>query len=434
MLTIKYWANRPLVGPAAGSLLAGIAGQVLLIGSGIALARTLGTTNRGYLALLLLWPAILEPLGAVGLPFATAFFIARDPFQTQPIARLAVRWWSRQSVYLVLAQCAILAVYLSHREAQLRPAAALSLVTIPATLAVDYSLAILQGQRQFRLFNVVRNLLPATACVASVGALLIGLHELAALVALLMIGYAVSAVTVGLVAWRTVRKWPPNALSTHTRDFHKFGRRAFIGSIYPFEAFRFDQLIVSVFFPAAALGLYVVAYAFTNLPRFVTQSLGMVAYPHIASLEDPRKQKASITRFALLGGLIALGVVVALEITMGSLVPILFGSQFVGSVQLARILLPGALFFALRRILAEGLKGAGHPAIGTAAEIAAWIAMVPLAALLIPALALQGVALAADGAALISLLTLLYLDWRGPRFAVGRSVPEPTDSVATTMP
>ena len=434
MLTIKSWAIRPLAGPAAGSLLAGITGQILLIGSGIALARLLGTTNRGYLALLLLWPAVLGPLGALGLPFATAYFIARDPSQTQPIARLAIRWWLGQSAYLVLAQGTILAVYLNHSEPKLRLAAVLSVVTIPATLAVDYSLAILQGQRLFPLFNVLRNLLPAAACVASLTALLLGLNELPAVVALLMGGYLVSAVTTGLIAWRTVHKWPPNPLLVQKRDFHRFGRRAFIGSIYPFEAFRFDQLIVTVFFPAAALGLYVVAYAFTNLPRFVTQSLGMVAYPHIASIEDPQSQKKTLLGFAVLAALIAVAIVATLEVAMGWLVPILFGFQFDGAVQLARLLLPGAWLFALRRILAEGLRGAGHPAIGTAAEIAAWIVMGPLVVLLIPALALQGVALAADGAAFISLLTLLYLDWRGPRLAVGRSMPAVPDGAAATLP
>ena len=416
---MKNWARRPVAGHAAGSLLGGIAGQLWLIGSGIALARVLGTTNRGYLALLILWPTVLEQLGAAGLPIAAAYFTARNPLQTRPIARLAIGWWFTQSAYLILGQAAILIVYFGHRETYLQPAAAMSLVIIPAMLAVDYSLAILQGRRRFLAFNVVRNLLPATACIASLTALFLGLHEPATVVALLMTGYVLSAVIAGVSTWRTVRALPPGSLSTTVSDLRSFGRRAFIGSVYPFEAFRIDQLMVGVFFPPAALGLYVVAQAFTNLPRFVTQSLGIVAYPYVASLDDPRKQTKTILRFTLAAALLALGAVVVLEILVGWLVPIMFGSQFLGSVQLARVLLPGALCFGLRRILAEGLKGAGHAAIGTAAEIAAWVAMVPLAVILVPNLGLVGVAYAADGAALISLVTLLYLDWKGPRLAIG---------------
>lgn len=408
-------------------------GQLWLIVSGIVLARLLGTTNRGYLALLVLLPLVLEQIGAAGLPFATAYFVARDPFQTRPIAHLAVRWWLRQSALMVLLQGGILMVYLVHRGSFLWPVAAMSLVIVPSMLAVDYGLALLQGLRRFLAFNVARNLIAATGCSASLAAVLLGLHDFAAIGALLMASYVISGTVVALVSWSAVRRLPSTVASTSLQEFRRFGWRAFIGSIYPFESFRFDQLIVGALFPASGLGLYVVAYAFTNLPRFVTQSLGMVAYPLIASLGDRSSQKKTLLGFTLLASLLAVGAVAGLEIVMGWLVPVLFGQSFVGSVQLARILLPGALCFALRRILAEGLKGAGYPAIGTAAEVAAWVAMVPLAAALIRILGLQGVALAADGAAFISLVTLLYLDWRGPRFAVGRGVPELRDGPAATI-
>ena len=49
------------------------------------------------------------------------------------------------------------------------------------------------------------------------------------------------------------------------------------------ETFRLDQAVVGLFLTPAALGLYVVGLAFANLPRFIAQSVGYIAYPRINS-------------------------------------------------------------------------------------------------------------------------------------------------------
>ena len=47
--------------PLAGSILTGFVGQGVLIVSGVLAARILGVQDRGYLALLVLFPAVLAP-------------------------------------------------------------------------------------------------------------------------------------------------------------------------------------------------------------------------------------------------------------------------------------------------------------------------------------------------------------------------------------
>jgi hypothetical protein len=61
-----------------------------LVASGVLVARTLGPENRGYLALLALFPAILSELGNLGLPLAVTYYIARDRTHAAAIARSGV--------------------------------------------------------------------------------------------------------------------------------------------------------------------------------------------------------------------------------------------------------------------------------------------------------------------------------------------------------
>ncbi len=65
-----------------------------------------------------------------------------------------------------------------------------------------------------------------------------------------------------------------------------FGVRGMLGASSPIEYYRLDQAVVGLFLAPVALGIYTVALAFTNLPRFVSTSVGMVAYPHVAAEQD----------------------------------------------------------------------------------------------------------------------------------------------------
>ena len=78
MHSLTSWRLVPARGAVVGSLASGLLGQLMLLVSGILVARTLGPTDRGYLALLVLLPAVLQHIGTLGLPLATTYFIARD--------------------------------------------------------------------------------------------------------------------------------------------------------------------------------------------------------------------------------------------------------------------------------------------------------------------------------------------------------------------
>jgi O-antigen/teichoic acid export membrane protein len=179
--------------------------------------------------------------------------------------------------------------------------------------------------------------------------------------------------------------------------------------VSPLETLRLDQAIIGLFLSPAALGLYVVGVAFTNLPRFVAQSIGVVAYPHVTAQHDAALARRSMWRFLIVSVIVSAAVIVPLEVLAGSVVPIFFGVAFAQAVPIMQILLVSSLFLSARRVLTDTSRGIGQPGIGTAAEIAAWISLVPGIALLAPLYGAVGVALAFTISAAVSLVALIAM-------------------------
>src|SRR5437764_12564423 len=115
-------------------------------------------------------------------------------------------------------------------------------------------------------------------------------------------------------------------------------------------------------------------------------------------------------------------------ISAAQLVPAIFGSGFSGAAVLTRILLLGALFFAIRRILTDASRGLGLPTAGSIAEIASWIWLAISAAVLVPRLGVIGVAVSLTTSAAFSLLVLCVALLAEHRSSTPREVAPITDA------
>jgi O-antigen/teichoic acid export membrane protein len=404
-------------GAVLGSVASGLGGQFGLLISGILLARGLGPASRGLLALLLLWPIVLFQVGSLGLPVASAYFIARNPTSARAIVDALMRTTILQCGSLVGVHIAIVVLLVHDRDPSTQMAGYLTLATIPAVFLQEYSTSILQGQRRFTALSLVR-LMPAGAnAIAAVAVWLIFRSLLGAALFLTVANILVALITTGVAASQLQEV--VGSAAVRLRDLMRFGLRAWIGAAYPVETFRLDQAVVGLLLSPASLGIYVASLAFTNLPRFIAHSVGLVAYPQIAA-QDPWRRRASTWRFFFAAVTFSAVAVAALEVAVGYLVPLLFGSAFAPAIPIARILLVASLLASARRILAEGMKGAGHPGAGTAAEVASWLFLAPLMLTLTPAWGLTGVAIAVTASSGLSLMTLAAIDL----FHGGRSLPE----------
>jgi O-antigen/teichoic acid export membrane protein len=416
-------AHAPLVGrlrrerDTVVSLSAGFTQQLLLVVTGVLTARLLGPEDRGYLALLLLIPAILWQAGSFGLPAAATFFVAGDPAVARPLlARLKPVVAVQVVVLLVVHVLVILGV--THGDPHTVFLAALpTLAMVPAGLAHEYSLGVLQGRQQFAAFNVLR-ILP-TIILAPVAAVFYALGQDSLFAFALAYGviFAVVGAAAVIVVRTRLRGEGPAAEPPPLRRILGFGGRAMLGASAPFETFRVDQAIVGLFLEPVALGLYVVALSFTNLPRYVAQSVGMVAYPRVASTRTREESVKEMWRSFWLAVPLYATVIVGLEIGMPWLVPFFFGSEFESAVPIARLLLINTLFVCARRVLSDASRGAGYEGAGSVAELVALVVLLLTTPVFLPLAEAKGVALAL---AVSSGAGLAFLVWRVTRPSAAR--------------
>jgi O-antigen/teichoic acid export membrane protein len=388
---------------SAPSIGTGFGGQVALVVSGIVAARILGVEDRGHLALLALFPAALAQFGSLGVPLSVTFFVATRPSDARLIVRTAFVMGGVQALALLVAHAAILAVTFADAEPDVRRAAIYTLVAVPVSLANHYALALLQGQGRLLAFNLLRVLAPVAYTAWLVVLLAADAGNLERVTAAWVAASAGVAALTLFVA--RVHAYLRGSGRFSPRTLLGFGLRSVIGSVSPVETFRIDQAVVGLVLSPAALGIYVVGMAFTNLPRFIGQSIGYVAYPQVARERDVHARGTVLWRFTVVAVLLCGAVVAILELAAGYLVPLFFGEEFRQSVSVTRILLVSGLLLGIRRVVTEGARGAGRTLPGSAAEAVSWVVLLP-SMVLLARWGADGIAAAVVLASLASLIVV----------------------------
>lgn len=406
-MTVPFLRLKEVYRSIGVSVLGSLAIQAMLLISGILAARLLGVANRGHLALFLLFVVVLAQLAGSGLPLATTYCIARDRSTARAVVSVVTMPAIAQALVAVCAHALILLIVFGHSSASLRFAAALTLLATPTAVIHQYVLGVFQGQHRFRAFNIFRFLPSVLYSAVLVVAFATRTHALVIVTAAWVASLIVTVcVGLGVMFHGLPTKIPEQSAISNRSEMLSFGLRGMLGSIAPLETFNLDQAAVGLFISPAALGLYVVGLSFTNLPQFLAQSVGYVAYPHVAAKRDPIAARHSMWRFLGLTLVLSGAAVVLLELAAPWLVVTFFGRSYASSATLTRILLIGALFIGLRRVLTDGARGGGHPTLGTVAELVSLAVLLPALALLVASGGAHG---AAWAVVLSSAIGLLFL-------------------------
>jgi O-antigen/teichoic acid export membrane protein len=406
------WTRRALV----SSIAAGFLGQALLVVSGVPVARTLGVTQRGHLALLVVVAAGVGLLGAAGVPDALAYYISRERAAARTLARRVLTLAVVQAGVLVGVQAVVLALIFRDEPSSIKLAAVITLGCPPAFISYAYGSAVLQAERRFTSFNVLR-VLPAAAYTSFVVAAVLADRTTVPMFTFgWVLSYAASGAAAVFLAARAVRG-AGHESRVSVREMAGFGVRGLVGQISFTETFRVDQLVAGLVLGAAPLGLYAVATSFTTLPMVIALSIAMVEYAHVAGENDRTAGKRTVARYLTLTLVLCSTVVVAVELALPTLLPWLFGDDFASAVTAARILLLAGLARAARRILSDGLRALGRPAAGSYAEVVSWVALAALLAVLAPMFGINGVAAAVTISAFVgsAFLAVLLVRLREPR-------------------
>jgi O-antigen/teichoic acid export membrane protein len=375
--------------PMVGSFVATGIIQLVQAVVGVLLARILGPEDRGELAAVILWPTLMATIGSVGLAQAATYHAAQARRLgtlvggTLMIAAVA-------SLALVGIGWAILPLVLGNHESSIVHDGQLFLTAyIPFLLLSMSMMAILNGSHRFAWFQALR-LLQIGVIVLGV-ALLAILDELtvASGAAVYVAAYAASSAVSLAVVLRTV--WGHLSFRFgEVRSLLDFGLKSQLSTSMWTLNERADQLVISAFFSAASLGLYVVAVTLTSLTTLVGFSFGLVALPMIARLKTlPERQR--LARLIVTSTLIvATAVSVPIFIAEPALIRLLFGEEFADAAGVGRVLLVAGIVFALNRVLEALLQAVGRPLESSAGEGLALAVTAGGLAVLLPTLGIMG--------------------------------------------
>ncbi|HZD66187.1 MAG TPA: lipopolysaccharide biosynthesis protein, partial [Acidimicrobiales bacterium] len=311
------------------SLLAGLASQGVLVISGPLVARLLGVQGRGALAFVTVVALICSQVFGAGLSTSVSYHLARQPVGARSGLWRYVPLWLCLLMAAGLTTDSVLVAAGTERLGSWFLVAAGLLA--PVLMIQQMAMAILQGERRFGEFNLLR-VLPALFYAMATAVLYLFVGH-ASVLAVLACSVAAGA-GAGVLAARGIRRGPasPTPVTIDAPGLLRYGLLSLVGTAAPLTTLNPDQVLVGLVLSTRDLGLYVVACAFANLTPLLLHSIGMIAEPRLAAASSDAARRTITVRVCALGVMVGCGATVAVLAIMPLAVRVFFGAPFAGAV------------------------------------------------------------------------------------------------------
>jgi len=386
----------PVASESHARIALGIFGtRVVLLSIGIAtsvlLARTLGPQGRGEYAVIVAMVGIAVVLGHSSVEQAQVYLVSRR-VNMRALAANAVAFGFLVGAAVAGATAIVAASFAFPYAGVLRqPDLPIALLAIPASLIVLWSNGLLVLAGRIRVLNRAM--------------LLSGVVQVA-----MLLGFAVSGrltVTVVLICW-TVNAAVPLVLTLPAlrprredvsvrlaRETFAFGLRYHPAMLGLHLLLRVDVLILAAMTDDRSVGLYALAVSLIELTNVATDSVSTAVLRHqtlIPLHESGRFTLRVVGVSAVLAVLMSAGLLVVAP----TLVPIIFGEEFRGSLPAVFALAPGVVAIAMARSASSYLLRLNRPLVNSALALSALALNVVLNLLLIPMWGIAGCGVASS--------------------------------------
>jgi O-antigen/teichoic acid export membrane protein len=396
------------------SLLVRFSSYALVAVGGIVMARALGAHDRGVYSLVFTIAVMYAAISELGISFAGIYFVGQGKHSLQAVTSNSLAWW-----------LAIGAVWMG-------ACLALGLTQpafVPDELGLSELVLIGLGGVLLQLSAITQNVLMATGSVIAYnvidftepalrgvlvigGILLLGFGLLGVLSSWLL---AIAVTTVLSVYLLAKRVRPTLSLRPGLlREQLAYGLKGNLGFILQAANHRLDVVLVAGFAGATALGQYAVAFGMAELLWQVPLALGAVFFPKVAAL-DP-EANAEIAATTCRRGLFAVFCGVLVLVATGRLlIGTLYGGEFLPGTTAFYILAPSALLYTIHRVLSSALAGRGMPEASLYGGLVSFPVTIGLGLALIPALGIEGAAIASTAAYATNAIAVLIIFLRVTR-------------------
>ena len=402
--------------------------RVIILGmnllTGIVTANLLGPAGRGEQGAMALWPAVLMPILAIGLPMSLVY-------NWRKTERFGPDFfWSAIGVSLIIGIVggggAALAMpwLLRGYDSDVVAGAQGLVLLMPFMLCNTLVYSVYEARGRFKWINIVMmgQTLATLLLLAALGAA----GELTAVRSAYC--YALPPLVFALISGLRLLPDMPlrlRRLKVTVRRLHGYGWRSYGIELMGVISAYIDQLLLVALLAPAELGMYVVAASLARMLHMISGSAAVVLFPKVAAqpLEDVIAYVSLSSRVATTAtGLIALVIALVAPVML----PFIYGEDFAPVTQIFPILLAEAVLAGSVKIIGQGFMGAGRPGVIAFAQGVGLACVVPLLAVLVPPYGVMGAAVSMLLATLVRIAFIagcyeLLLRRRMPGLIIRRS-------------
>ena len=348
--------HRPLAPDVVLMLVSKVAVLLLTLVSTIIVARSLGPTGRGAVAVAFSFAVLLVQFGSVGLQTANPYFAARDPARLGRIVANSLWLAFGLGTLLVLAGLAVKLWFPAAVRGLSWEDMTVVLIGLPALLASTLLQSVLLAEGRMVAYNLVE-LAGVAAMVAGLWVGLatfdVGVFGAIAIISAANIGTSIVFLGI-LMRHRPAMRQPDFGLM---RAMIRYGFRVYVATLIAFLVGRVNLILVNSLLGSSAAGLFSTAVALEEGMRLLPGVIALNLFPRVArGGSSERSAVVFRTTAVLFGGLCLLTIPLA-----GPVIRMLYGETFEGATSLYLWLLPGIYAYGMLNVLSQHFAGRGFP-------------------------------------------------------------------------
>ena len=362
---IKTFVTQTLASDFVRKVMETFATRIFLIllslATTVIVTRILGPEGRGLYAVAVAIGAIGVQFGNLGLHASNTYYVAQDRSRLPALlGNTLVISFLVGSLGSGLAWCVFIV------RPELAPLNGnlliLALIWIPVGLTYLLVQNLLIGIQEIRTYNLIEIVTKIISVI------------LIALFILMEFVTVESIFTIGLVTLIIGLAWSIIMLNNHLTYFPKlsfdlfkgsirYGFKAYLAAFFAFMVLKVDLLMVQYMLGPEQAGYYSIAASLADMVYMLPVVVGTILFPKLSELDDP-EQKWRIARKSAYSIFFIMTVVTVISALLsGTIIKILFGSDFEPSVSAFIWLMPGVLFISVNTIFMNYFGSLGMPAI-----------------------------------------------------------------------
>ncbi len=329
----------------------------------LVLARWLGPEGLGLYTMFMVFPLIFTSLGELGIRQSAAYMTGKKLAPETQLARVLIMLWLMTSLFSLVFVFASYRLQGMHIYGMVYVLMGISFV--PVSLVTRYANGIALGKQWIYRINIGEVLCAFTRLLL-LTVFLIGLRRgvLGALVV-----QVISALVPGvLMLWWLrgdigilfVPLWDKKLICSLLTHGFKFATALFVISLN----YQVNILILQRFVSNSEIGQFSLGMKIAQLIWLLPAAVGMVVFSHSTSAGDSKffvHTTSQIMRLTLLfcslGGF-------SVYLFCKPFVGVVFGTEYLPSVPLIRLMLPGCMAAIVFKVLNANLAGRGYPLTG----------------------------------------------------------------------